>query len=135
MSRVSDALRRLVYERAHGRCEYCLLHERFTIKRHEVDHIVAEKHGGTTEETNLCLSCAICNRYKGPDLTSIDPITNQVVRLFHPRSNSWEDHFRLDGAQIEGMTPEGRATVRLLRMNDEDSMDERARLIQLGLYP
>jgi hypothetical protein len=30
---------------------------------------------------------------------------------------SWHDHFVLDGAHIRGMTPSGRATVRVLNMN------------------
>ena len=39
---------------------------------HEVDHVVAEKHGGTTVETNLAFTCWRCNRHKGTDLASID---------------------------------------------------------------
>lgn len=135
MSRVPDVLRRRVYERAEGRCEYCLLPERYSIKRHHVDHITAQKHGGDTDEDNLCLSCAACNRYKGSDLTGIDPATNQIVHLFHPRQDRWDDHFHLDVALIEGRTPQGRATVRVLRMNNQDNLDQRGRLIELGFYP
>jgi hypothetical protein len=135
MTRIPDPLRRLVYQRAEGRCEYCLLHELYTVKRHHIDHIRAEKHGGATDEANLCLSCPACNRYKGSDLTSIDPMTEAVTQLFNPRLDEWQNHFQLDDARIEGLTPQGRATVRLLRLNDVDSVDERARLIKLGFYP
>jgi 5-methylcytosine-specific restriction endonuclease McrA len=102
------ALRRLVRERAGERCEYCLIPEQLTLAAHWVDHIVAEKHGGQTEEDNLALSCVLCNQHKGTDLTSIDPETRAITPLFHPRHDSWEAHFRLDGARIEPLTPTGR---------------------------
>jgi 5-methylcytosine-specific restriction endonuclease McrA len=135
MSTIPEALRRFVFERAGGRCEYCLMPAQYAVKRHEVDHIRAEKHGGQTIESNLCLSCFQCNRHKGSDLTSIDPLTDKVVSLFHPRQDNWEDHFRLKGAVIEPRTATGCATVFLLQMNDEDTVDDRAALIKLGRYP
>jgi 5-methylcytosine-specific restriction endonuclease McrA len=52
-------LRRLVRKRANGRCEYCLIPDQFTLTAHWVDHVVAEKHGGQTEEGNLTLSCVL----------------------------------------------------------------------------
>ena len=132
---IPDGLRRFVIERAHGRCEYCLLPAQYAVKRHEVDHIRAEKHDGKTVESNLCFSCFQCNRHKGSDLTSVDPLTEQVVLLFHPRKDTWEEHFHLNGALIEPLTPQGRATVFLLQMNDEDSVDDRNALLRLGRYP
>ena len=60
-------LRRGVRERAGERCEYCLIPEQLTLSAHWVDHIVAEKHGGRTEEANLALSCALCNQRKRSD--------------------------------------------------------------------
>jgi hypothetical protein len=53
------ALRRLVRARAAECCEYCRVPERLTLAVHWVDHIVAEKHGGQTEEGNLALSCVL----------------------------------------------------------------------------
>lgn len=44
MSYISSSLRDFVFERANRRCEYCLLHNKYTMKRHEIDHIYAEKH-------------------------------------------------------------------------------------------
>ena len=55
--------------------------------------------------------------------------------LFHPRKDKWEDHFRLNDSVIEGITPEGRATVRLLHFNEEQQVDLREDLIKLGRYP
>jgi len=134
MTRISEELRQLVYDRAQGCCEYCLMPSQYAVKRHEVDHIRAEKHGGQTAPFNLCLSCFPCNRYKGSDLTSVDPLTDEVVLLFNPRQDKWANHFRFDGAKIEPMTATGRATVFLLRMNDEDVIDARRLLMRLGRY-
>lgn len=60
---ISSALRKLVYERANGYCEYCLIPEIATLAIHQIDHIIAEKHGGLTESNNLALSCIFCNKY------------------------------------------------------------------------
>ncbi len=135
VSNIPESLRRLVFERAGGHCEYCLMPAGYAVKSHEVDHIRAEKHGGQTAESNLSLSCFQCNRHKGSDLTSIDPITDTVVLLFHPRQHIWEEHFVLNSAIIEPLTAIGRATVKLLQMNDPDSIDDREVLIRLGRYP
>jgi len=135
MSYIPEAIRRLVYERASGRCEYCLYPEARALKRHEVDHIIAEKHGGATVESNLCLCCAICNRFKGSDLSAVDPETEEVFTLFHPRRDQWGEHFQLRDAEIVGLTPKGRVTIRLLRMNDADRIEDRASLIKLKQYP
>ena len=135
MTYISEALRREVRERAHGRCEYCLIHERYSMRSHEVDHIYAEKHGGKTVADNLCLSCLDCNRFKGSDLCSLDEETSQIVALFHPHRHVWGEHFVMRNAAIEPLTPTGRVTIRLFRMNENERVAERARLIRLGRYP
>jgi hypothetical protein len=129
---VPVALRRLVRTRARECCEYCLIPEQFTLAVHWVDHIVAEKHGGQTEEQNLALSCVLCNQHKESDLTSIDPETDQITPLFHPRRDRWIEHFRFVEARIEPLSPVGRVTVRLLQLNDTARMEERALLLRLG---
>lgn len=135
MTAISNKLRELVFNRAQGKCEYCLLNEIFTIKKHELDHIIATKHGGESHKDNLCLSCFGCNRHKGSDLTSIDPQTDVVIRLFDPRTQLWSDHFQFEDGIINGLTACGRATVRLLQINSLDRVDERKRLANINLYP
>ncbi len=39
-----------------------------------------------------------------------------------------------DEATILPLTPEGRVTVRILRLNDTDRLGERQRLMEAGLY-
>ena len=118
-------LRRLVRQRADRHCEYCRIPEDFTFAPHEIDHIVAEKHGGETTLDNLALCCTLCNHRKGSDLSSVDPRTGEIVLLFHPRKHSWSDHFRFNGALPEPLTPTGHATARLLGLNAEVRVAER----------
>lgn len=105
------ALRRLVEERARHTCEYCLLSAGVAFFSHEVDHVVAEKHGGLTVAANLSFSCWRCNRHKGTDLGSFDPQTGVFSLLYNPRAQHWGAHFALSGFRLEGLTPEGRTTV------------------------
>jgi len=135
MTRVPDKLRAQVRDRAQGRCEYCLVHEDDAIYPHEPDHVIAEKHGGTTSLENLAWSCFLCNRFKGSDLSSIDPLTNEPALLFNPRKQQWRRHFRLNGGRIDPLTACGRATVNLLHLNTQASISERVRLIGVGHYP
>jgi hypothetical protein len=131
---ISLELRKQVSERAQDCCEYCLIPEMAVLFAHQVDHIIAEKHGGLTEADNLALACAICNKYKGSDIASIDPEDNKVVRLFHPRRDSWNEHFSLSNAGITPLTSVGRVTVSLLQFNRAERIAERNLLIKAGIY-
>ncbi|WP_435388825.1 HNH endonuclease [Laspinema olomoucense] len=82
-----------------------------------MDLIIAVKHGGQTISENLALSCLPCNRHKGSDLATCDPVSGEIVPLFNPRTQVCSEHFRLENAQIVGITPTGRATKFLLRFN------------------
>lgn len=132
---IPNSLRRLVTERAHECCEYCLLPQFVGAGAHQMDHLVAVKHGGETVSENLALACVDRNQFKGSDLSSIDPVERKLVSLFDPRTQQWRDHFQLRGAQISGLTPTGRATIVLLRLNDEERLADRQALMVAGLYP
>ena len=127
------ALRRQVEERANNCCEYCLMPDFATFASHEIDHIIAEKHGGRTESENLALSCTLCNKYKGSDLASIDPDTQKIVPLYHPRQNYWDEHFRLSRAEFIALTAICRVTIRLLQLNRIDRVEERQLLLDAGI--
>lgn len=134
MSQIPESLRELVRRRAGQRCEYCLIPEVF-VSLHEPDHIVAVQHRGETSSENLALACFDCNRQKGPNLSSMDPKTGEVVTLFHPRRDKWSEHFLLDGARMVGRTAVGRATVELLQFNNPRRVRVRAELQRVGRYP
>ncbi len=128
------ALRRQVRERARGICEYCLIPEAAVLAAHETDHVIPQKHGGLTEFGNLALSCALCNRYKGSDLASLDPETGDIFPFYNPRCDRWTDHFRLEHAQIIPLTPIGCVTVRIFQINNPERVRERELLIASGIY-
>ncbi len=132
---ISADLRRLVFDRAGGRCEYCRLPQSAAAHQHEPDHIVPLQHGGQTVADNLALACLRCNRYKGPNVGSFDPETGELVPFYNPRTQAWRDHFQPDGPIIRPLTPQGRVTVKILRLNDTARVEERQRLIVAKLYP
>jgi hypothetical protein len=69
------ALEELVWERAGHRCEYCQLAQVYDRLPFEIDHIIAQKHGGATRASNLCGACFACNHHKGPCIASRDEVT------------------------------------------------------------
>lgn len=115
------ATRAAVRERASQRCEYC---QRLQVDSPliplQIEHIVPRKHGGGDELDNLALACADCNLRKGSNLTGIDPETNQIESLYHPRREPWSAHFGWNGVRIIGLTPTGRTTIRVLDLNSSE---------------
>lgn len=132
--RIPTSLRRLVIERAQGKCEYCLLHKDDAEFPHEIDHLIAVKHGGLTVLENLAFACLKCNRYKGSDLTAVDPIDKILVPIFDPRTQIWSQHFTIAGAYLIGQTQTGRATSSLLKFNDPARVRLRFALIEVGRF-
>ncbi len=125
----STRLRPLVRRRAGRRCEYCHFHEEhLPLWPFHLDHIIAEQHAGPTNLQNLAWACQRCNLCKGTNLTAVDPDSAQVVRLFNPKTDRWEDHFAFQKDRITGRTPTGRATVWLLQMNSAQRVELRAEL-------
>ena len=122
-----------VWTRAQARCEYCRIpHPQYRLP-FQIDHIRARQHGGPTTSENLALACFHCNRHKGRNLAGWDPETQQLVRLFHPRTDRWPEHFEGRGAEIAGKTPIGRVTVQVLAMNAEDLLLLRVELRAEGV--
>jgi len=121
-----------VAKRAGFRCEYCLIPDSLTFAPHEIDHIIALKHGGDSTLDNLAYACAICNKRKGSDVASFDRISDRVVPLYHPRRDRWRDHFRMEQSRITPITDRGRVTVELLRLNHYTRLAERELLREAG---
>jgi hypothetical protein len=120
---VGARTRAQVRERAQNTCEYCHLHQNDSpLAALHIEHVVPKIHGGTDDPDNLALACIDCNLHKGTNLTGIDPQTNEVTELFHPRRQSWGEHFEWRGIHLVGKTAVGRTTVRVLSMNSEDQI-------------
>ena len=126
-----------VAERAAGGCEYCRAPEAVFNFPFDVDHIVPRSKGEDNSFDNLAQSCESCNTFKSDEVRTMDPTSGDVVPLFHPRNDIWVNHFEIElfTAQVLGLTPIGRATVELLRMNSPFQVRARARWILIGMYP
>ena len=134
---VPVAVERLVVERAGGRCEYCRCPEAYALDTFEMEHIVPRSLGGATEAGNLALSCGGCNSFKGARLAAPDPESGDMAPLYHPRQQRWAEHFRWsdDFLSLEGLTPTGRATIALLRLNRLPVRNLRWLLLTQHLHP
>lgn len=132
---MAKSRRRQVAERARNRCEYCKLPQAYTSLPHEIDHVRARMHHDPTSLRNLCWACAACNTAKGPNVAGYDPDTDELVPLFNPREDRWDEHFAWDGPRLLGNSPIARATIDVLRINDPHRIAHRRELIALGLFP
>ena len=124
-----------VFRRASGLCEYCHAPQAFYPERFQIDHIRARQHRGDDSLENLALACLECNRRKGPNIACIDPQTGQLVPLFNPRKDRWNDHFEWRGGVIVGISKIRRATVALLDLNRAPRIGVREALIEEGVFP
>ena len=57
-----------------------------------------------------------------------------MVRLFHPRRDRWPGRFLWAGPILMGVTPIGRATVRVLAINEAAAVELRRTLIDGGEF-
>lgn len=100
----------------------------------QVDHIIPD---GGDHDDNLCLACWSCNNYKRKATHSRDSLTDSIVPLFNPRTQSWNEHFEwtTKGTVVEGKTAIGRATIQRLKMNRPTLVVARQRWVDGGYHP
>ncbi len=132
---MDDALESLVRTRSRSCCEYCRLPEGCTSMPFEIDHIIAQQHGGKAIAGNLAFACFACNHHKGPNLGGIDPRSRKRVWLFNPRRQKWAKHFAWNGPVLVGRTAVGRATIAALAINLPHRVAQRAALMEEGRMP
>ena len=126
-------MRQLVWQRAAQRCEYCQVPADVALLPFQIDHIIAEKHGGLTVADNLALSCERCNSHKGPNIAGY--FEGRLVPLFNPRQDRWVHHFAWEGAVLVGKTPVGKVTIDVLAINLPYRIALRSALIEEGIFP
>ena len=117
MSDISDSLREEIKFRAGNRCEYCRLSQLGQEATFHIDHVIPLAAGGGTLTDNLALACVSCSLRKGARQAALDPDSGSEVRLFNPRTQLWQEHFRWEGERIVPLTPIGRATEGALMLN------------------
>lgn len=134
---ISSEVRQRVAEFSRFRCGYCHTSQQVVGPFLEVDHIIPESKGGTSEEKNLIMACPMCNSHKADRVNGRDVNTGEIVPLFNPRNENWSAHFEWDesGAVIIGKTPVGRVTIALLNMNHPDTVAARQLWVEAGWHP
>ncbi len=126
-----------VAERAGHRCEYCRAPEAIFNFPFEVEHVIPPHRGGDETLDNRALACRSCNLFKSDHTEYQDIQTQTTVRLFHPRQETWNEHFHVDveTGSIIGKTAIGRATRDMLHMNSNSQRAARLQWMRLGLFP
>jgi hypothetical protein len=124
---MNNATKKMVRERASGCCEYCRISAEFFLLPFQVEHIIAKKHHGSDDDANLAYACDRCNLHKGSNLSGIDQLTGELTRLFHPRTDVWNEHFlAVTTGEVEAVSAVGRVTVDVLNMNAPIRVELRA---------
>jgi hypothetical protein len=135
MRSIPDKLRKLVIQRASNRCEYCGLSQEGQEATFYIDHIIPVSAGGESIPENLALACVSCSLRKAARETAVDPLSGEEVSLYHPRQDTWNEHFHWDGVYLVGLTAIGRATLDTLQMNRRLILAIRAEEVRLGRHP
>jgi HNH endonuclease len=126
----------VVAHRAGHRCEYCHAPEAIFNFPFEVEHIIPLSRSGVDAESNLALACRSCNLFKADHITGFDEFSGSPVRLFHPRQDIWDQHFRVDASgTIDALSEIGRGTILRLRINEPSQLRAREKWIRAGLLP
>lgn len=137
MSYISDEIRARVRDAFGDRCSYCRSAQRYFLGIMEIDHIIPKADGGSDDELNLCLSCRLCNSYKGTQTSKIEPETRKMIALFNPRRQNWSEHFDWseDGIYVLGKTACGHITIDALQLNNPYALAVRQAWVSVGWHP
>jgi hypothetical protein len=127
-----------VASRAGHRCEYCHAPEAVFNFPFEVEHVIPISQDGSNDLHNLALACRSCNLRKASHLEFLDYESGSLSPLFHPRQQSWSEHFFVDAEKagvVLGTSNVGRATVACLEMNSPAQLSARRQWMKLGVFP
>lgn len=130
----SSAIRKLVASRADFRCEYCRKPEIVANFSFHIEHIISRQHGGTDRLSNLAFACSWCNWKKGPNIATVLFEEGDLLPLFNPRTQNWNDHFFVEEGVILGRTDIANGTIRLLELNTTELILERKELMEAGYF-
>ncbi len=134
--RIPTLIARRVRKRARNRCEYCGLSQEGQEATFHIDHIQPRRSGGETQLDNLALACVSCSLRKGARTEALDPLTGEMVRLFHPRLDTWDVHISIDtGWRLIGRTAIGRASIAHLKLNRQIAVAIRREEAMRDRYP
>lgn len=119
---INKALRDQIRQRAAFACEYCGVSESDTGGLLTLDHFQPQSKGGSDQPENLIYCCNRCNSYKH----NYFPSSNKEPSLWNPTQSDKDLHFfELDNGQLKALTPIGKVTIDLLRLNRDSLIQYR----------
>ena len=132
-----NKLKDLILKRANGLCEYCKSPANISPQPFAIEHIIPKSKNGETIEENLALSCQGCNNYKYNKTSGLDNLTGEMVNLFNPRKQEWNENFKWSDDVLEmiGITSIGRVTIDELKLNRIELQNLRNLLATAGKHP
>lgn len=136
-NKLTEQLKNIVRLRAKNCCEYCISQEKFTTQKFSIEHILPISKVGKNNLDNLALACQGCNNHKYNKTEGYDQLSDQIISLYHPRKDNWQDHFTWNNSYtfIIGLTPTRRITVKILRLNREGLVNLREISYSMGEHP
>ncbi len=134
---IKKAIRKKVLEQAQGMCEYCKSPRAYATELFTLDHIIPISKDGSNTANNLAYCCSGCNIFKSDIIVILADNEQEWITLYHPRTQDWSKHFAWseDYKEIIGLTPSGRVTVELLRLNRNSLKNLREVLVVVGKHP
>ena len=131
-TRPTVELRRQVVERAGNCCECCLLPQELAASTHQVDHAIAEKHGGQTVIENLALSYTM--QCEASSLWDEKPSCTQVLDYFQGNFNEADNTTLAIGSFSETFRPaQSDDRQRCRRVFLPDGVFERVRIVHVAV--
>ena len=133
----SKEIKKIIRDRAKGRCEYCQWFDDYAPSPYNIEHIIPSSKGGTHSLDNLAFSCRGCNGHKSNKIKVKHQLTGENLNLYNPRIQVWSEHFKWgdDKTKIIGLTPVGEVTIDALKMNRDKLTKLREVFILLGMHP
>ena len=111
---LNKSIREQARHRSNYACEYCGITETDTGGLLTIDHFRPKSKGGTDNIDNLIYCCNRCNSYKH----NYYPEDENSPKIWNPREESFSQHFfLLDNGSLKSLTPVGKTTIQLLRLN------------------
>ena len=131
---MADDSRESITTRAGKRCEYCQMHQSLQGATFHIEHVVPRVMGGLSDSSNLALACPSCNLHKADRISLTNALNGEVVSLFNPRLDDWNNHFEWDDYNLISKSAIGRVTIQALDLNHERRIRIRRAEQLFGLF-
>ena len=100
-----------------------------------IEHVVPRAMGGLSDSSNLALACPSCNLHKGDRISVKSSVNGDVIQLFNPRLDDWNNHFEWDDYTLVSKSEIGRVTIQAFDLNHERRIRIRRAEQLFGLFP